>query len=233
MKGTERDILAHEYTHIIERKYGAACGEAVETNAVNEGVADTFACFYTGKWGISLENIGGTYRSASDPGKYNYPASLDDKNKSGEKDDHGYATLLQLPYNCTFYDLRACMEQTAIISDYSETQKQAIATAFDEVGVFEKGEYKCNNSININVYDKQGEYYDDYNIRIDGTTSEGFAGMGGKKYSLSVDNQSAEKYHLDLQNGKYTITITDKADETVVKTFKIKVKQSSRRALLL
>ena len=45
MKGTERDILAHEYTHIIERKYGAACGEAVETNAVNEGVADTFACF--------------------------------------------------------------------------------------------------------------------------------------------------------------------------------------------
>ena len=256
MKGTERDILAHEYTHIIERKYGAACGEAVETNAVNEGVADTFACFYTGKWGINLENIGGTYRSASDPGKYNYPASLDDKNKSGEKDDHGYATvvshaaylmnqsktfsekelqllwyetLLQLPYNCTFYDLRACMEQTAIISDYSETQKQAIATAFDEVEVFEKGEYKCNNSININVYDKQGEYYDDYNIRIDGTTSEGFAGMGGKKYSLSVDNQSAEKYHLDLQNGKYTITITDKADETVVKTFKIKVKQSNHR----
>ena len=95
--------------------------------------------------------------------------------------------------------------------------------------MFEKGEYKCNNSININVYDKQGEYYDDYNIRIDGTTSEGFAGMGGKKYSLSVDNQSAEKYHLDLQNGKYTITITDKADETVVKTFKIKVKKSNHR----
>lgn len=256
MRGTERDILAHEYTHIIERKYGAACGEAVETNAVNEGLADTFACFYTGQWGIDLECIGGTYRSASDPGKYNYPASLDDKNKSGENDNHGYATvvshavylmnqsktfsekelqllwyetLLQLPYNCTFYDLRACMEQTAIISDYPETQKQAIATAFDEVGVFEKGEYKCNNSININVYDKQGEYYDDYNIRIDGTTSEGFAGMGEKKYSLSVDNQSAEKYHLDLQNGKYTITITDKADETVVKTFKIKVKKSNHR----
>ncbi len=31
MRGTERDILAHQYTHIIERKYGAACGEAVET----------------------------------------------------------------------------------------------------------------------------------------------------------------------------------------------------------
>ena len=32
-----------------------------------------------------------------------------------------------------------------------------------------------------------------------------------------------------MQNGKYTITITDKADETVVKTFKIKVKQSNHR----
>ena len=251
---TEQDVLAHEYTHIVEREYDASTGNSSSSGAISEGLADTFACFFTDDWDIDLTIVGGSHRNASNPAQYNYPASLNDKNKSGEDASHGYATvvshaaylmseskkfadnelqmlwyktLLRLPHNCSFYDLRFCMEEAALASGYSLSQRNAVATAFDEVGVYDSENYKCGNSISVNVYDKQGNYYDDYNIQIRGKTSGGFLGIGGKEYSSSTSHQSMDAYNIELENGKYTVTITDNANEETIKTFDITVKKSN------
>ena len=46
LKGDEQDILAHEYTHIIEHVYNASMGNKVVSQAIAEGLADTFSCFF-------------------------------------------------------------------------------------------------------------------------------------------------------------------------------------------
>ncbi len=152
LKGDEQDILAHEYTHIIEHVYNASMGNKVVSQAIAEGLADTFSCFFNKDWDMDLTVVGGKHRDASDPGKYKYPASITEKNKSGEDDNHGYATvvshaaylmseskkftddelqmlwyktLVRLPLNCSFYDLRFCMEQAAQASGYSLIQKKS------------------------------------------------------------------------------------------------------------
>lgn len=251
---TEQDVLAHEYTHIVAREHDVSTGNSATSGAISEGLADTFSCFYTNDWDIDLTTVGGSHRNASNPAQYNYPASLNDKNKSGEDVSHGYATvvshaaylmseskkfvdnelqmlwyktLLRLPHNCSFYDLRFCMEETALASDYSLSQRNAIATAFDEVGVYDSENYKCGNSISINVYDKRGNYYDDYSIRISGKTSGGFLGIGGKEYSSFMTHQSMDACNIKLENGKYTVTIIDNANEETIKRLKIVVKKSN------
>lgn len=251
---TEQDVLAHEYTHIVAREYDASTGSSSTSGAISEGLADTFACFFTDDWDIDLTVVGGGHRNAIDPAQYNYPASLNDKNKSGEDASHGYATvvshaaflmeeskeftdnelqllwyktLLRLPHNCSFYDLRFCMSETALASGYSLLQRNAIEEAFDKVGVYDSEDYKCGNSITINVYDKQGNYYDDYSIQINGKTSGGFLGIGGKEYSTSATHQSMDAYNIELENGKYVVSITDNANTEIVKTFNITVKKSN------
>lgn len=250
---SEADILAHEYTHMVAREIKASIGESKSSGVISEGLADIFACFYTGEWDIDLTVTGGTHRNAENPSQYNYPSSINEKNKSGSDTSHGYATaishaaylmynsgafsdvelqtlwyktLLRLPYNCSFYDLRFCMEQAATVSKYSSRQKDAIGDAFEKVGISDSESYKCSNDIGIEVYDKQGNYYDDYTIKIEGTTSGGLFGIGSKNYSVSAEHKTADKHNINLENGSYTITITDNANRKTMKKFSITVKKS-------
>ena len=119
------------------------------------------------------------------------------------------------------------MEQTATASGYSLTQRNAISAAFDKVGVYDSESYECGNSININVFDKQGNYYDDYNIQVAGETSGGFLGIGGEEYYTSTDKRSSEPLSIELKDGKYTITITDNANQEKIKKFNVTVKKSN------
>lgn len=252
LNGTEVDILAHEYAHIVAREYGAAIGKNSNDSGICEGLADVFACFYTGDWDMDI-TIAGKHRDASNPAKYGYPSNINDRNKSGEDASHGYATvishaaylmsesgvfssnelpmlwyrtLLLLPYNCSFADLRFCMEYAAVSSNYTQIQRKAIATAFDKVGICARNNYKCGNSLTLNVYDKQGSYYDDYTIKINGKTAGGFWGKESKDYSLSINHQSMDSHLIKLENGQYTINIVDNANQAVSKRFEIIVKES-------
>lgn len=251
---TELDVLAHEYTHIVARQYDASIGSSKSSGAINEGLADTFACFYTGDWDIDLSVVGGSHRNASDPGKYKYPASINDKNRSGEDSSHGYATVVShaaylmseskafsgdelpilwyetmtcLPHNCSFYDLRFVMEKVAVAGNYTLRQRNAISKAFDEVGITNSETYNCSNTIFINTYDKNGNLYDDYKINIEGKTSGRLFGIGSKDYSLSVDHKTSDEHIIELENGKYTIYITDNASEETVNRYEVSVKKAN------
>lgn len=251
---TEQDVLAHEYTHVVARQYDASTGDSKSSGAISEGIADTFACFYTNDWDIDLTVVGGSHRDASDPSKYKYPASITDKKNSDEDTSHAYATVVShaaylmsesktfsddelqklwyetmicLPHNCSFYDLRFIMEKVSVIEKCSTSQKDAIDKAFDEVGITNSESYNCGNTISINVYDKKGNLYDDYKIEIEGKTSGGLFGIGSEDYSLSVDHKTTDEHKLELEDGEYTISITDNGNDETTDKYKIKVKKSN------
>ena len=58
MNGTEQDVIAHEYAHIVARQYGAAIGDSSESGAVSEGLADTLLAFVQ-MIGISILQFSG------------------------------------------------------------------------------------------------------------------------------------------------------------------------------
>ena len=249
---TELDMLAHEYTHIVARAHNAATGKSVTTQAVSEGLADTFACFFTEDWDVDLSKLGIGHRNATDPAVYGYPATVDDKNNSKESNDHAYATVvshaaylmynssefsydelaklwfktvLRLPSNCKFSDLRFCMEQAAATSEISTTQRNVIMSAFDEVGIYLSVE--CSNQISIVVRDKSDERYDDYTVQVDGRTSGGLFGIGSEAYSQTIVSHDYEDCNLTLDNGSYVIKVIDNANTKEFKEFKIKVDKNN------
>lgn len=236
----ETDILTHEYTHIVAREHDASTGSGKEAGAIGEGLADLFACFYTSDWDIDLTTVGGSHRNAISPSKYKYPEKITDANKSGEDYTHGYATvvshaaylmseseyfsedelallwykaMIRLPSNCTFNNLRVCVEQAAITSNYTDQQKEVIADAFEQVGITDTGTLNYSNDIECSVFDKEGNLYDDFTIRITGKTSGGLFGIGSKSYSKEITPQNADPIRFSLENGTYTITVTDHANE--------------------
>lgn len=255
LNGTESDILAHEYTHIMAKVYDAATFDNGQTGAISEGLADTFSCFYTGSWDIDLTPVGGKHRSPIDPSKYNYPSKITDKNKSGSDAKHGYATVIShaaylmnqsgafsnsqlpklwyktlicLPHKCSFYDLRFVMEKNAIASNCSDGQITAIHDAFDEVGIADSSNYNCGNTININVYDKNGAFYDDYTISVEGKTAGAIFGIGSKAISFSRVQNNSTSYPIELANGEYEVHIIDNAKSDTSSTFRLSVKSSNK-----
>lgn len=248
----ETDILTHEYTHIVAREHDASTGSGKEAGAIGEGLADLFACFYTSDWDIDLTTVGGSHRNAISPSKYKYPEKITDANKSGEDYSHGYATvishaaylmsesecfstdelallwyktMIRLPSNCTYNNLRVCMEQAAITSNYTDQQKKIIAEVFEQVGITDTNTLKYGNNIELSVFDKQGNLYDDYNIKITGKTSGGFFGIGSKSYSTEIEPQTADPVSISLEDGTYTITVTDCASENTSE-YAVKIKSS-------
>ncbi len=257
LDGTESHILAHEYTHLIEDYYCAATGSNSDYG-INEGFADTFACFYTLGWDIDLSMIGGTHRNAVDPSEYGYPASILEKYQADSDDIHAYATvishaaylmydsgnftmeelqqlwyktLLKLPTNCTYYDLRMCMEQTAIISGYFSEQQEVVSDVYDEIGIYSR--YPCANSIDLFVYDKQGNLYDDCTVIINGTTAGGLFGIGSKSYDLTLLWDSPEACNIELDNGSYEITIIDNANSSIETFFSLKLMTQMRNKVCM
>lgn len=255
--GEEDMVIAHEYTHIIQQENDAATGNSKETEAISEGMADAFAGFYTSEWDLDLTKAGGTHRNAADPSEYNYPEKISDKNKSGENYAHGYATvishmaylmeksgrfskeelqllwyktMLRLPKECTYLNFRSCMEQAARVSRYSEVQKKVIADAFENAGISFDKIQNFGNDIQLAIYDKEGNTYDDYTIKIEGKTS-GLFGMGGKIYTDEIVVSDSDSLMIHLEDGNYTIVIEDHANKNCYKN-DVKVKSSYTGTIL-
>ena len=92
------DVLAHEFTHSIQHHYGASTGgdSNSESGAICEGLADVFACFFTGEWDVDLSWVLklGIHRNAKDPSQYNYAATIKDLHLAMDDYAHTYATVI-------------------------------------------------------------------------------------------------------------------------------------------
>ena len=271
LTGQERGILAHEYTHLVQQHYNASNGSALLSATVREGLSDTFACFFTEDWGVSIFN-----RTADDPTKNGYPDNINDTvdmslsdrftlesnydnfdvsmsyygswyshtyatvishaaylmHDSGEFDDAKlelqklwYKTMILLPYNCNYINLRSCMENVAILSHYSAEQKAAVAKAFDDVGIsYDNGGIYRNDFV-LTVYDKQGNKYDDFSIEISKWKENGTGKpLEEDQYTITdaVDDADACKY-VHLKDGKYVVRITDNGNSRTCVEYSIVV----------
>lgn len=82
-------------------------------------------------------------------------------------------------------------------------------------------DYTVRSGANINVYDVNKAKYDDYIIKIDGTTDD------KNSYSDTKTISDEYGYQLNLQNGHYNITLTDNKDSTKNKNFTVRIKDSA------
>lgn len=71
------DVIAHEYTHIITRKYAKWSSENRETGAVNEGISDIFGEILAEAVGDGADWKMGS-RTIYDPSENGYPKTTDD-----------------------------------------------------------------------------------------------------------------------------------------------------------
>ena len=200
-----RDILAHEYTHTIQYMHhfvqdvnekGSEVKIDEETVTISEGLADVFACFYTGKWDLDFTPLGNgvAHRNAANPSG-NHKANIHDEVKSSEKEyGYNYATcisraaylmseskaftkealqslwfdaMVSLTAHCKYTDLREAMEKAAIRAKMTGKQKLALANAFDAVGISHfDTAAKYNGDIEVAIYDHENNFYDDYKVEI-------------------------------------------------------------------
>lgn len=123
-----------------------------------------------------------------------------------------YRTLMTLPTNCTFSDLRESMILTANNMKFSAEKVSRVESAFSMAGIENSGQSgKYSTDIQISVVDKNGEPYSEYSVNIVGKkdlplwfTEEYNANYDGDKDPLPI--------HLD--KGDYTVLVTDKIDSS-------------------
>lgn len=123
-----------------------------------------------------------------------------------------YRTLLTLPSNCTFSDLRESMIVTATNIGFPTKKIDRVSSAFSMVGIESNnysGEYSTD--IQISVFDNEGKKYSEYSIDISGQKKLYL--WFTEDYNTSYDG-SAEPVSIHLDKGDYTVTVTDKNNET-------------------
>lgn len=79
-------------------------------------------------------------------------------------------------------------------------------------------DYTVRSGVNINVYDVNKAKYDDYTIKIEGTTDD------KNSYSDSKTISDTYGFPLNLQNGHYTVSLKDNKDNSKTKSFTVRIK---------
>ena len=265
------DILAHEYTHTIQYMHhfvsdadekGTEIKMDEETVTISEGLADVFACFYTGKWDLDFTPLGNgaAHRNAANPSG-NHKSNIQDKVESNQKEyGYNYATCIShaaylmsesgefskealqslwfdamcsLTAHCKYADLRDGMEKAAIRAKMTNKQKQAIADAFDAVGIshFDKAA-KYSGDIKLEVYDLGNNIYDDYKVEIYRLNKVSDKNSDDETYNYSTAlarsqiQKKPEPLQLHLDKGTYRILVSDNSSSQNIKSFTITVDPS-------
>ena len=239
-------LIGHEYTHCILCGLDAAADEA--DPGINEGIADVFGLFFeaycTGSTDWDMEvHLGSkiAHRNAASPESHHYPTTISDKNHSGEKDAHAYATaishiaylmhesgefsmdelqmiwykmLCRLPHSPTYGNFRDCME-LAVASTYGKGSSKLITVQeiMNDAGLYTGSYIECGKKLKLTVYDKNGEPYDDYSLEIDGRHNSGALWWKDEEdiYQEYTVN-SSDPYELELSKGTYFCEVKDNAE---------------------
>lgn len=247
--GKEEKTLAHEYTHILQHYYNAGF-DTDSTGGICEGLADAFSYLYTSDWNATL---GRGKRSASSPADTGYPAKISDIYTANETPEHAYATvishaaflmhnsgkfndtelhklwfktLLRLPKKGSYYDLRTCMEQTAIINCNNE-QYNAVCDAFDAVGIC-SDEVVYGNEIEAHFSLPAGSSHN-FTINISGKRNRLF-GLWSQDYSTKIITNIIQfPTEIELGDGTYTIEVVENNDKLTFEPVSITVKSNGKQ----
>ena len=146
-----------------------------------------------------------------------------------------YRAMLMMPSDCDFILCRELVEIAAqSMETLDDAQRACVREAFDRVGIpstreeiFE-ADYHLNRDAVLTVYDRNKEVYSGYTLQINGNIdlAEIAANMTpdvGWVVNRSVTVDEAGAYELDLPQGYYALTVSDRYyDETY--TFYVEIK---------
>lgn len=121
-----------------------------------------------------------------------------------------YRTILVLPSNCTFQNLRESVEMTAKVLNFSDEKQDLISTAFDTVGIFadEDKVPEYNKKLSVSAFGYDGKLYDNYKVTVKGTKNVALWGLFNEDYSKEVTVKKASPVELELPKGTYTISVS-------------------------
>lgn len=135
-----------------------------------------------------------------------------------------YNTMLTLPSDCTFTELRENAEMVSNMMGFSTEKQKLVSRAFDAVGITADGEYSLNTV--VSVFDKNGENYDNYTIIVDGEKNTGWS---KSDYHNEIKVSSADPYKLKLDEGDYTVTVKDNISGETAHTISVKARKKAER----
>lgn len=136
-----------------------------------------------------------------------------------------YRAMLMMPSDCDFILCRQLVEVAAqSMEDLTDAQRTCIREAFDRVGIPSTREdafhpdYRLNKDATLTVYDQNNEPYSGYTLQINGTIdmSEIASNMTpdiGWVVNRTNTVEESGAYELDLPQGCYMLTITDRYNE--------------------
>ena len=136
-----------------------------------------------------------------------------------------YRAMLMMPSDCDFQKCRTLVETAAQTMALRSEQIACIGEAFDKVGIRDDDQafdFVVGPGSALLVLDRNGAPYADYSCEITGTLSKR-AGLGERSYAQSFPDNTADPLPLPDREGSYTAVITDKNDDTVSISFRLKV----------
>lgn len=149
-----------------------------------------------------------------------------------------YRVILMMPSNCTFQECRVLVELAAQTMELSKAQIECIGEAFDEVGIYSCGVvgyiHELKTDASLVVVDKNGEIYGNYTMYIVPVRSKAVVYSLHDLENMDISNyianseetrtiSTAEPCKLNLQEGIYTIVLTDKNNENNIYVMNVKV----------
>lgn len=153
-----------------------------------------------------------------------------------------YTALEHVPADCTMKQLKTILINNAEIL-YKQgrlTNKKClcVAEAFKQVGLdSENMTYTVSNNFELNVYDIQGQLYDNYSLTIEQVDVENIPQgpmTSAKTTKISTNNvQSAEPYPITLNPGVYRMLISDLSNKKDTKSFYITVLPNGETSLAI
>lgn len=223
------DIIAHEYSHCIIKSV-----VILDNSGISEGICDLLGNLAELDIEDNRDNIW-EIGEKTGHSKYNMAADITMSKYKDENDGHENAAILShsaylmwngidgnkdmkidsdtlaklwykslylLHSDSTFQQCADTVTRTAKLmykgGSLTKNQLNCVESAFSKVGL---GSSLVENGSSFVVYDKNLKKFDDYHITIKNTFED--------KIVVDEDVSGTDTYTLDLENGTYTITVSD------------------------
>lgn len=151
-----------------------------------------------------------------------------------------YRAMLMMPSDCDFTTCRKVVEWAALSVDgLTDAQRNCIAEAFDTVGIYKPEvspeiliscDYNAKPNSVLNVFNTSGELHPRYTLSISGTIAEHELAYSsdiltdiGYRYEKTVEVKKATSYKLNLPDGYYTLTVSDRHNPQYTYSFTVSI----------
>lgn len=151
-----------------------------------------------------------------------------------------YRAMLMMPADCDFTTCRKVVEWAALTVDgLTDAHRTCIAEAFDTVGIYKPEvspeiliscDYNAKPNCVLKVFNTSGELHPRYTLSIAGTIAEHELAYSthiltdiGYRYEKTVEVKEATSYKLNLPDGYYTLTVSDRHNPQHTYSFTVSI----------